>query len=188
MGGEKAEGRGSKEGRECRTGQEWWECREMTAGARRKGAAGVARPASGRRKVTRTLGRGSVTRVDDGRGETGPVEPLLTPSQSSGVEVNVISHKRQRYAVWYGGSLMASTVSSSLEFESHESPKPHLLQLSHPFFREDQVEVIGMYAMDFADTSVPTQPEFYNVSHSRVDYQEYGPSLVRRFSVFGSAV
>lgn len=31
--------------------------------------------------------------------------------KSSGVEVNVISHKRQRYAVWYGGSLMASTVS-----------------------------------------------------------------------------
>jgi actin-related protein len=30
------------------------------------------------------------------------------------VEVNVISHKRQRYAVWYGGSLMASTVSSPL--------------------------------------------------------------------------
>ncbi|RXK35134.1 actin binding protein [Tremella mesenterica] len=60
--------------------------------------------------------------------------------KSSGVEVNVISHKRQRYAVWYGGSLMAST------------------------------------------------PEFYNVSHSRVDYEEYGPSLVRRFSVFGSAV
>jgi actin-related protein len=34
--------------------------------------------------------------------------------KSSGVEVNVISHKRQRYAVWYGGSLMASTVSSPL--------------------------------------------------------------------------
>ncbi len=34
----------------------------------------------------------------------------LTIGQSSGVEVNVISHKRQRYAVWYGGSLMASTV------------------------------------------------------------------------------
>ena len=31
--------------------------------------------------------------------------------KSSGVDVNVISHKRQRYAVWYGGSLMASTVS-----------------------------------------------------------------------------
>ena len=34
--------------------------------------------------------------------------------KSSGVEVNVISHKRQRYAVWYGGSLMASTVSTPL--------------------------------------------------------------------------
>ena len=30
--------------------------------------------------------------------------------QSSGVEVDVISHKRQRYAVWFGGSLMASLV------------------------------------------------------------------------------
>ncbi|EJT45029.1 actin-like protein 3 (Actin-related protein 3) [Trichosporon asahii var. asahii CBS 8904] len=59
--------------------------------------------------------------------------------KSSGVEVNVISHKRQRYAVWYGGSLMAST------------------------------------------------PEFYNVSYSRADYEECGPSLVRRFSIFGSA-
>jgi len=36
--------------------------------------------------------------------------------KSSGVEVNVISHKRQRYAVWYGGSLMASTVSISRSF------------------------------------------------------------------------
>jgi len=35
----------------------------------------------------------------------------MTDIQSSGVDVNVISHKRQRYAVWYGGSLMASTVS-----------------------------------------------------------------------------
>jgi actin-related protein 3 len=75
--------------------------------------------------------------------------------KSSGVEVNVISHKRQRYAVWYGGSLMASTVSS-----------PLLVMLIY----------------------TNGQPEFYNVSHSKSDYEEYGPSLVRRFSVFGSAV
>lgn len=31
--------------------------------------------------------------------------------KSSGVEVDVISHKRQRYAVWFGGSLLASLVS-----------------------------------------------------------------------------
>jgi len=38
----------------------------------------------------------------------------VADAQSSGVDVNVISHKRQRYAVWYGGSLMASTVSTSI--------------------------------------------------------------------------
>jgi actin-related protein 3 len=26
------------------------------------------------------------------------------------IEVNVLSHKRQRYAVWFGGSLLGSTV------------------------------------------------------------------------------
>lgn len=36
---------------------------------------------------------------------------LALSQQSTGVDVNVITHKRQRYAVWYGGSLMASTVS-----------------------------------------------------------------------------
>ncbi|RSH91546.1 actin [Saitozyma podzolica] len=80
-----------------------------------------------------------VKAIVDGR-IAGSEERSGSLMKSSGVEVNVISHKRQRYAVWYGGSLMAST------------------------------------------------PEFYNVSHSRVDYEEYGPSLVRRFSVFGSAV
>ncbi|KAG9037878.1 Arp2/3 complex subunit, actin nucleation center [Tulasnella sp. JGI-2019a] len=30
--------------------------------------------------------------------------------KSSGIEVNVISHKRQRHAVWFGGSLLASLV------------------------------------------------------------------------------
>lgn len=32
------------------------------------------------------------------------------------MEVNVISHKKQRHAVWFGGSLLASTVSSFLLF------------------------------------------------------------------------
>ncbi|TXT04904.1 hypothetical protein VHUM_03987 [Vanrija humicola] len=79
-----------------------------------------------------------VKAIVDGR-IAGSEERSGSLMKSSGVEVNVISHKRQRYAVWYGGALMAST------------------------------------------------PEFYNVAHSRADYEEYGPSLVRRFSVFGSA-
>ena len=30
--------------------------------------------------------------------------------KSKNVDVNVISHKKQRYAVWFGGSLLADTV------------------------------------------------------------------------------
>lgn len=30
------------------------------------------------------------------------------------IDVNVISHKKQRHAVWFGGSLLASTVSTFL--------------------------------------------------------------------------
>ncbi|OBZ72420.1 Actin-related protein 3, partial [Grifola frondosa] len=59
--------------------------------------------------------------------------------RSSGVEVEVISHKRQRYAVWFGGSLMASL------------------------------------------------PEFYNFCHTKAQYDEIGPSICRRYQIFGSA-
>jgi len=58
--------------------------------------------------------------------------------KSTGVEVNVISHKRQRYAVWYGGSLLASL------------------------------------------------PDFYSYCHTKADYDEVGPSICRRYAIFGS--
>jgi actin-related protein len=32
------------------------------------------------------------------------------------IEVNVISHKKQRHAVWFGGSLLASTVRNHIFF------------------------------------------------------------------------
>ncbi|SCZ89608.1 BZ3500_MvSof-1268-A1-R1_Chr9g10480 [Microbotryum saponariae] len=59
--------------------------------------------------------------------------------RSTGVNVNVVSHKKQRYAVWFGGSLLAST------------------------------------------------PEFYGYCHTKADYEEHGPSLVRRFAIFGQS-
>ena len=34
------------------------------------------------------------------------------------MDVNVVSHKKQRYAVWFGGSLLGSTVRELLEVES----------------------------------------------------------------------
>jgi actin-related protein 3 len=33
--------------------------------------------------------------------------------KSKNVDVNVISHKKQRYAVWFGGSLLADLVCST---------------------------------------------------------------------------
>jgi len=54
------------------------------------------------------------------------------------IEVQVISHHMQRYAVWFGGSLLAST------------------------------------------------PEFYEVCHTKADYDEYGPSICRHNPVLGT--
>lgn len=34
----------------------------------------------------------------------------LSGARSGGVEVQVVSHKKQRNAVWFGGSLLAQTV------------------------------------------------------------------------------
>jgi actin-related protein 3 len=52
--------------------------------------------------------------------------------------VNVISHHMQRYAVWFGGSMLAST------------------------------------------------PDFYNVCHTKQQYDEQGPSIARHNPVFGA--
>lgn len=60
----------------------------------------------------------------------------LSGAKSSGVEVQVISHKRQKNAVWFGGSLLAQTA------------------------------------------------EFKSYCHTKQDYDEYGPSIVRNFSLF----
>nr|ABL85460.1 actin related protein 3 [Suberites domuncula] len=54
------------------------------------------------------------------------------------IDVSVITHHMQRYAVWFGGSMLAST------------------------------------------------PEFYEVCHTKKDYDEYGPSICRHNPVFGT--
>ncbi|KAJ1986789.1 Arp2/3 complex subunit, actin nucleation center [Dimargaris cristalligena] len=68
----------------------------------------------------------------------------LSEDQSGGhlkakpIEVNVIAHKKQRHAVWFGGSLMACT------------------------------------------------DQFYTISHTKAEYEEYGPSIARHNRVFNS--
>jgi len=58
--------------------------------------------------------------------------------QPKPIEVNIVSHNMQRYAVWFGGSMLAST------------------------------------------------PEFYQVCHTKKDYDEHGPSICRHNPVFGT--
>jgi len=54
------------------------------------------------------------------------------------IDVQVISHQMQRYAVWFGGSMLAST------------------------------------------------PDFYQVCHTKAQYEEFGPSICRHNPVFGT--
>ncbi|KAK9382880.1 actin family [Kockiozyma suomiensis] len=60
----------------------------------------------------------------------------LSGARSGGLDVQVISHKKQRNAVWFGGSLLAQTA------------------------------------------------EFKGYCHTKKDYDEYGPGIVRQFSLF----
>merc|ERR1712203_811625 len=53
----------------------------------------------------------------------------ITGQKPKPIDVQVISHQMQRYAVWFGGSMLAST------------------------------------------------PEFYQVCHTKAQYDEYGPSI-----------
>ncbi|RPA86312.1 Actin/actin-like protein [Ascobolus immersus RN42] len=63
----------------------------------------------------------------------------LTGAKSTGMEVQVITHKKQRHGPWFGGSLLAST------------------------------------------------SNFSTYCHTKAEYEEYGPSIVRRFALLGGA-
>ena len=56
----------------------------------------------------RRLQRDVKKRVD-GRIERNAMRMGREPSESSKVDVNVVSHHMQRFAVWFGGSMLAST-------------------------------------------------------------------------------
>ena len=75
------------------------------------------------------------------------------------MEVQVVSHKMQRFAVWFGGSMLASTVRAV-------------------FFAYSALRLFG--------STPPVQPEFYKVCHTKKDYDEYGPSICRHNPVFGT--
>ncbi|KAJ1964400.1 Arp2/3 complex subunit, actin nucleation center [Dipsacomyces acuminosporus] len=78
-----------------------------------------------------------IKRIVDGRIRTSEV---LSGGrlQAKPIDVNVVAHKKQRHAVWFGGSIMACT------------------------------------------------DQFYQFSHTKAEYEEYGPSICRHNRVFES--
>ena len=109
--------------------------------------------------------------------------------QSSGVEVDVISHRRQRYSVWYGGSLLASLVSTP--------PLPcnplHVSSVSHlpSVTLHLRLSLIFLHCLSNILVACRTdhirQPEFYTSCHTKAQYDDIGPSICRRYQIFGSA-
>lgn len=63
----------------------------------------------------------------------------------------------QRYAVWFGGSMLASTVSDTRILIRQEIIADNIFQ-----------------------------PEFYEVCHTKAAYEEYGPGICRYNPVFGT--
>ena len=63
------------------------------------------------RDIKRNVDNRMQLNIDRLRALTGNVAP------PPAIDVNVVSHPMQRYAVWFGGSMLASTVSSISNFE-----------------------------------------------------------------------
>lgn len=83
------------------------------------------------------------------------------------MEVQVVTHHMQRYAVWFGGSMLASTVT-----HTHSCT-------------DSKHEAKAAEAKHANRCVLCLQPEFLQVCHSKKDYDEIGPSICRHNPVFG---
>lgn len=52
------------------------------------------------------------------------IDGCCVPFQPKPVDVQVITHHMQRYAVWFGGSMLASTVSTRFQLPLHRNSLP----------------------------------------------------------------
>ena len=95
------------------------------------------------------------------------------------IEVNVVTHDMQRYAVWFGGAMLANTVRTTTS-ASHSA----YTGSEHATRR---VCIVHVCIVLFSSLRSP-QPEFYRVCHTRADYEEKGPAIARHNAVFGSSI
>lgn len=107
------------------------------------------------RDIKRTVDNRMQANIDRLRALTGNVTP------PPAIDVNVISHPMQRFAVWFGGSMLASTV--------------------RPSFQSDFYDIFSFSLFNFL-----LQPEFYRVCHTKAQYDEEGPRIARHSPVFST--
>ena len=92
-------------------------------------------------------------------------------------EVNVVTSNVQRYAVWFGGSLLSSDVRHpNLALKNRyghkkSGPKPNM------YLKKNFISIKFFLLIVF-------QPAFYSTAHTRAKYQECGPSIARYNPVF----
>ncbi|MEQ2171154.1 Actin- protein 3 [Goodea atripinnis] len=100
------------------------------------------------------------------------------------IDVQVVTHHMQRYAVWFGGSMLASTVSSPNTSSTcayySVTAEPSLLL----FLTVSETVWVQLGPLPASSCSL-VSPEFYQVCHTKKDYEEIGPSICRHNPVFG---
>ena len=90
---------------------------------------------------------------------------LTSVAPPPAIDVNVISHHMQRYAVWFGGSMLASTVRVSMV-----------------------MRLCCCYCCNHRRSLLCLQPEFYRVCHTKAQYDEEGPRIARHSPVFSASL
>ena len=87
---------------------------------------------------------------------------LASKSNATQIECNVISHHMQRFAVWFGGSMLSSTV------------------------RRTRRRGVLCGRVSPPTRAVSAQGEFFRVCHTKAQYDEEGPRIARHNAVFSA--
>jgi actin-related protein 3 len=100
---------------------------------------------------------------------------------SAPIDVNVIGHQMQRYAVWFGGSMLSmDTVCSILlcipSCDTVSSVFTCSQGYAHFFFPSDVAYFVFVLFV--------WQGSFMKVCHTRAQYEEEGPRIARHNAVF----
>ena len=101
---------------------------------------------------------------------------LVNQAPPPAIDVNVVSHPMQRYAVWFGGSMLASTVSVVVVYV-HKQAQSHNTFIHSSSFHHVLTDIYFI-----------SQPEFYRVCHTKAQYEEEGPRIARHSPVFSASM